>query len=257
MTNTRIFAGSESFDIGVPVISFKDAGGLDFSKSKTGYRWRNLSHKELQAVTKQAVIHWSVSRMPIPTFNGMIASKVSCHFLIADDINDYGVATIYQTLDIQHVGFCQGSHTNGTSFNDIGISTELIYFPQYYENKTLYTPDTVKRLGGTTDHPVVRGDIHGTKLSVHTPSTAQYRSLCSLLWGISNLFPNIPQTFPKDENGNRITTVVDDPLNYEGLCSHYHLTRRKIDCCSLNEELIENELEEFSKAGYQIYRQIK
>jgi len=253
--NTKIYSSENSFDIGIPVISFKEPNGLDFSTAKKGWQWRSLSHAKLKESYKQAVVHWTVSGLAKPTFDSMKSIGVSCHFLIDDDINDHGVATIYQTLDIQHVAFCQGKHTNGVSLNPLGISTEICYFPQYYENKTLYTESTVKKLGGTTDHPVVKAPVHGSTLSVHTPSEAQYKALCSLLWGINNLFPDIQAKFPQ-KNNKRITTVVDDPLNYNGFCSHYHLTRRKIDCCSLNEEFIENSVSEMNNVGYNIYRKI-
>lgn len=251
MTNTGIIAGSESFDIGCRVET-----KYNFATNKKGWQWRNLNYNQLQDTYQHIVTHWSASWNANTTFNGMSSIGVSCHFLIDDDINDDGIATIYQTLDIQHVAFCQGKHKDGRSLNPVGISTEICYMPQYYENKNLYSSANIKKYNITDDHPVVKAPVHGTNLSVHTPSEAQYKALCSLYWGLNNLFPNITAQFPRDSKNNYLTTALSDPFKYTGFVDHRQLTKRKADCCALNFRRIETDVKEMLDVGYNIYRQI-
>jgi hypothetical protein len=74
--------------------------------------------------------------------------------------------------------------------------------------------------------------------------------LYQLIWGFSELFPKVPAKFPTDKDGNYITTVLKEPLEYSGLLSHYHLTKEKIDTAGLDYALVEKEVALRKKFGF-------
>lgn len=250
MANTKIYATeTEGFDIGAPVLKWNDKEGLDFIPNKNYYNTNCKDLKSLQNVIKQFTVHWSVTYRARPMFNGLNAQKISCNFMIDDDCNNDGFATIFQCLPMNKLGYSQGSHTNGVSFNRLGPGVELSYMPQRWEGDQ-YTDALCKR-HNVPKHDTKKASVHGTTLTIHVPTVAQMKSLKSLIWGFGELFPNLPATFPRD------TTVLKDPLNYKGLVTHYQLTRRKIDVAGLEFDEIEKDVKEMKDVKYNIFRKIK
>ena len=241
--NTSIFATfDKSFDINCPVIKWDEPNGFNaipFNK----YSKRNISFEELVAKTTQFTVHWSVTYTAASTFSGLKSRGLSCNFIIGDDCNNEGYATIYQTLPLIYAGWSQGG-----SHNTMGPGVEISYMPQAYE-KDMYTSSIMAKQK-VPSHETVMADVHGQKLKVHIPTKAQSNSLVQLIWGFSELFPNIPMEFPKDQNGKYITTNLKDPMKYSGLMSHYHITRGKIDTAGLDYAFIEKEVAQRKLVGY-------
>lgn len=241
MPNTSIFAGEKSFDIGCRVIKWDEPQGLNltpygkFSKS-------NLNYDGLKSKVKQFTVHWSVTYRSAHTFTGIKARGLSVNFLIDDD-DVGGYATIHQCLDCTNFGWSQGG-----SFNTLGYGVEMAYMPDAF-TADRYTPALINKFN-TQAHETAFSPVHGTKLKVHLPTKAQINSLIQLLWGISELFPNVSSSFPKNDKGEYITTKLSAPEAYKGYLSHYHLTKEKIDTAGLDYKYIEEQVELRKKLGY-------
>ena len=242
MTNTSIFAGEKTFNIGCRVVKWDEPNGLDFTSLKK-YSPRNCTYTELQQKIKQFTVHWSVTYRANHMFNGLKARGLSVNFMIDDDCNDNGFATIYQCLDCKHAGWSQGG-----KFNSLGPGVEISYMPQAWE-KNMYSAYSQKKWR-VPPHETMVAPVHGTKLKVHLPTNAQIESLYQLLWGFSELFPNVPAKFPRTTQGFPITTKLEKPEEYVGFVSHYHLKRSKIDTAGLDYEKIEEEVASRKKWGF-------
>lgn len=242
--NTKIWATfTDSFDIGIPVKKWDEPDGLNFIPHGD-YRKRDISHEALKKIIKQFTVHWSVTYRAFNMFNGLKVRGLSCNLMIDDDENENGYATIYQNLPIMYAGWSQG-----TGLNDIGAGVEISYMPQAWEDGSLYSDYNCKKWN-VPKHETTIAPVHGTKLKVFIPTKAQINSLKRLIWGFSELFPDIPMQFPKNSDGSFITTVLKNPKNYTGLANHYHLKRSKIDTAGLDMKDIEETVAEMKKWGY-------
>jgi len=255
MVNTSIWAtDNDSFDLGCRVVKWDEKGGFDLSK-KWKYTNTKLNDlKKLQEKLTQFTVHWSATYRASHMYNGLIARGLSVNFMIDDDETEEGFATIYQCLPIYKLGWSQGSHTNGVTFNSLGPGVELSYQPARFQEDWYDAHDQKK--WKVPLHDSTKAKIHGTTLSVHLPTEAQMKSLCSLMWGFSELFPDIPMTFPKNSSGEVLTTVMKDPLKYKGACGHFHLRRGKIDPAGIDFDRVEKDVAEMKSVGYNIFRKI-
>jgi len=241
--NTRIYAADKSFDIGCRVIKWDEPGGLDLTPYKKYSRQNGATHQELEKLLTQFTVHWSVNYRSKHTFNGLKARGLSCNFLIDDDRDQNGYASVYQPLDVQFAGWSQGK-----KFNTMGAGVELAYMPQAWDEDMYDAND--QRKWNVPPHENKVAPIHGTKLKCHLPTEAQMNSLKALIWGYCELFPNIPPEFPKNEDGSFVTTKLKDPHGYTGLVNHYHLRRDKVDTAGLDMEDIEREVARRLTLGY-------
>lgn len=240
MDNQKIFAGDKSFDIGCRVYKWNEPGGLDLTPYKK-YSTKKGSFEDLSKQVKQFTVHWSVTYRAKDTFTGIQARGLSSNFIIGDDdINGY--ASIYQCLDLFNFGWSQGG-----SFNTTGYGVEVSYMPDAF-TANRYTPEIISKYNVQT-HDTTLAPVHGTKLKVYLPTKAQMNSLVQLIWGITEMFPNVKPEFPKN-NGEYITTKLASPETYCGCVSHYHLTKEKIDTAGLDYSLIEKEVDQRKKLGY-------
>lgn len=244
--NTKIWATfDKSFDIGCRVIKWDESDGFNFIPNKK-YTKRDVSYEILKNKLTQFTVHWSVTYRSKYMFNGLKARGLSVNFMIDDD-NVNGYATIHQCLPIMYAGWSQGS-SGGRSFNSLGPGVEISYMPQKWETDMYDAHDQKK--WGVPPHDSVRAPIHGTHMTVHLPTKAQMESLYQLIWGYCELFPEIKAEFPKDDNGNYITTVLSKPHDYVGLVNHYNLRRSKIDAAGLDLAKIEKEVAARKLLGY-------
>jgi len=239
--NTSIWTAEKSFNIGCRVIKWDEPEGLNFLPYKK-YKYRNCKYEEIKNVLTKFTVHWSNTYKAKHAFDGMVAMNFSSNFLIEDDNID-AYATIYQALPIECTGWSQG-----TGFNDSGAGVEIAYNPRAWEGD-MYDNNDCKKWN-VPKHETTVAPIHGTKLKVYLPTQAQMNSLIQLIWGYCELFPKVKPEFPKDKNGNYITTVMGYPLGYNGLLNHFHWKRGKIDCCGLDMKKIEKELQKRIKTGY-------
>lgn len=241
--NTSIWATFEdSFDIGCRVIKWDESNGKSLIPYKK-YIKRDISFNELSKLMKQFTVHWSVTYRANHVYNGVKSRGLSCNFAIDDDCNENGYATIYQYLPIMYGGYSQGG-----SFNALGPGVEMAYMPQAWE-KNMYSLWARKKYN-VPSHSTTIASVHGTKLKTYLPTQAQLNSLYKLIWGFTELFPEVPAEFPKTPQGFYCTTTLSNPKEYIGLVSHYHLTRRKIDTAGLDYSVVEQQIREMKIAGY-------
>jgi len=254
--NTSIWATDrpeDAFDIGCRVVKWDEAEGFNLAKT-----WKYTPTKcndldSLQKKISQFTVHWSVTYRAKHMYNGLKARGLSVNFMIDDDCDENGFATIYQCLPISKLGWSQGS-LNGRSFNGLGPGVELSFMPQAWDDEMYDAGDQAK--WNVPPHEKTKGRVHGTTLTVYKPTEAQMKSLKCLIWGFSELFPDVPAEFPKDDSGNLITGQLKKPHDYKGLCNHYNLRRAKIDCAGLDTESIEDDVAEMKALGYNIFRTI-
>lgn len=245
--------------MGPPVIRWKDPNGLSaydedeiesFEEDrKTGkvkktvvkgkrYKMRNISDGDLEKLGEKVnkfVVHHSVTYRNKDTFAGLNARGLSVHFMIDDNANKNGFATIHQCLDMRDIAYATGG------LNDLSIGVEIAVMPQRWDNPSLYSEANRKR-HKVTKHTTTTDTINGHKFKCFGPTDAQVKSLIHLIDGVRHLLPNIPGTFPK-KNGKYIKRVIQDYRNYAGLLNHYNATKvGKIDCLGLNLKYIEKEL---------------
>lgn len=245
--NTRIWATFEkSFDIGCSVIKWDEPGGFNFIPYKKYSRRGGMSFEDLSKALTQFTVHWSVTYRAKHMFSGLNVRGLSCNFMIDDDRNLNGYATIYQCLPIMYAGWSQGSYKR-KSFNGLGPGVEISYMPQAWQEDMYDAND--QRKWKVPPHDVMVAPIHGTKMRVHLPTKAQMNSLKALIWGYCELFPRVPAQFPK-KNGSYITTKLSNAHDYIGLVNHYHLRRDKPDAAGLDMEDVEKEVNQRLIFGY-------
>lgn len=233
MSDTVIVASGQEMDIGCKVIKWKDPGGFSFYSTKR-YTARNVELDVLRRQVKTFVLHHSATYTAKHTYVGLITRGLSVNFIIDDNDVD-GYATIYQCLDIKDAAW---SHA---PLNLRGPGVEISYQPMASTMSEAYSEINQKKYG-VPPHLIVDDRIHGQKIRAFSPTQAQLKSTVALLTGFAKLFPDIPMVFPKDSDGNLIKTSIPNPEKYQGLLTHYNVTRNKIDPLGFPSAQVEAEI---------------
>ena len=234
--NTSIVASGEKQDIGCRVVLWDEPNiGKSFYLGKKKYHSRQKTLAELQNIIKSIVLHHTVSYTAKDTHVGIIGRGLSVNFIIDDDINNDGCATIYQCLDIKDGGYSQ------TICNESGPGVEICLRPDFWANPELYSAKNIANYK-VTPHKQIEDKVHGANFKCFGPTEAQHNSIIRLLNGFFKMFPKLPREFPKNDDGTISKTLIKDPTNYKGVMNHYNLDRQKIDCLGLDLEKIESEI---------------
>ncbi len=237
MINYSIVVAGQKFDTGARVVLWDEPGGFSFYKSGK-YSSRKSDLTKLQTEVDSFILHHSVTYTAKSTYTGLLGRGLSVNFIIDDDSKD-GIATIYQCLDVRDAGW---SHS---PMNFRGPGVEISYHPAIWDNPNYYSAANIKK-HGVQPHPVVEDRIHGQKLKVNGPAESQVKACVALLHGISQAFPAMRMTFPRDAAGNIIKTVVPNP---SGLLHHYNITKQKIDSAGMPNEELEKQLKIWNHLG--------
>ena len=137
-------------------------------------------------------------------------------------------------MDMNNVAY----HAGGKTWNNrsVGVEISNAYYPKYQD---WY----VKREYG--ERPVVNDAyVHGRKLEEHLGFyPVQIEALKALMKAV-NKATGIPLQTPLDRSGNTNTKVSKKCAEgrFEGFISHYHLTKRKIDCAGMKLDRLINEV---------------
>lgn len=229
MENSKIYFNSNtSQEIGCKVVLWNQNPNYSFY-TNSKFRLRN-SDEAYRDIT-QCVYHHTVTYNAAQAFRALVSQNLSVNFIIEDDMNEDGCATIYQCLMIKDIGF---SHK---PLNHKGPGVEICYRPEAWQNKNLYSEENIKR-NNVRPHELVKDNIHNMNLNVFAPTRAQLKSSAKLAFGISRLVKNVKLEFPKS-NGNYIKTTISNPENYSGLLHHFNITRNKIDPAGFDTEFVE------------------
>jgi len=176
------------------------------------------------------VNHWDVCLSSHSCQNILDKRGISVHFLIDND------GTIYQTLDVQHAAWHAGSaRTNRPS---IGVEISNAYYPKYQD---WYVKN------GFGPRPIIEDAwVHGTKLSEFTGFYPEQIEALKSLWKAIKNATDIPYETPTNQFGKTSTKYEQDVAygNFSGFVSHYHVSKRKIDCAGLDIASILEDLKE-------------
>lgn len=194
------------------VILFNEDDGLRLGPKN--YRKHNGARKPTMFV-----VHWDVCLSSRSCFNILQNRGLSVHFLIDND------GTIFQIMDCNDIGWHAGNRkVNNTS---IGVEMSNAYYPKY---QALYK----KR--GFGERPMMEGiSVHGKELEPFTGFyPVQLEALKALTEALNKAY-DIPLVSPT-EKGEPVDTVFPDAKSakFKGIVSHFHLTKRKIDCAGLD-----------------------
>ena len=194
------------------VVLWSEPDGLSLSKGYTPYfEPRNI---------KSFVNHWDVCLNSKTCARVLRDRGISVHFCIDND------GTIYQLLDTNHACW----HAGGRAWNHSSIGVEISngYYPKYqswYEKH------------GFGERPIVSGEtVHGNKMKDFTGFYPVQLDALKALWKAVHEGIGIPLEAPTDSEGNTLKGVSKAAAanKFEGFVSHYHLTKRKIDCAGLD-----------------------
>ena len=216
----RIVYNSKEFPIewDKPVL-WTDKGGL---MAKLG-NYKSMAGQRLRK-PPQFVNHWDVCLSSKSCQRVLDKRGISVHFLIDND------GTIYQTMDLQHIGWHAGS--SKINAKSIGVEISNAY--------DLKWQSWYKR-NGFGERPIVAdAQVHGKTLGAHLGFYPVQLEALQALWKAVHLACGIPLETPTGAAKNTYTSQVSSG-KFKGFVSHYHITKRKIDCGGLDiEKLLED-----------------
>ena len=216
----RIVYNSKEFPIEWDkTVLWTDKGGL---MAKLG-SYGNMAGKRARKPT-MFVNHWDVCLNSSTCQRVLDRRGISVHFLIDND------GTIYQTMDLQHIGW----HAGNSKINAKSIGVEI---SNAYDTKW----QSWYKKHGFGERPVIHdAEVHGSTLEPHLGFYPIQLQALQALWKAVNLACGIPLETPTGTAKNAYTSEVSSG-RFKGFVSHYHITKRKIDCAGLDiEKLLED-----------------
>jgi len=198
-----------------PTVIWSDSGGLD-AKEKTYTSFAGKKPREV----KTFVNHWDVCLSSKSCQKVLDKRGISVHFMIDND------GTIYQALDTQHAAWHAGNKT--VNLTSVGVEISCAYYPKYQER--------YKKMG-LEERPIVEGAVvHGRKLDPFLGFYEVQLKALKALWKAIHEAHGVPYECPLNEDGTRLLSASDKVASgkFEGFVNHFHITRRKIDCVSLD-----------------------
>jgi len=174
------------------------------------------------------VNHWDVCLNSKSCQNVLNRRGASVHFLIDND------GTIYQTMDLQHAAWHAGS--SRTNRPSVGVEISNAYYPKYQ--------DWYKK-HGFGERPIVEDAwVHGEKLDPFTGFYPVQIEALKSLWQAIHHATNIPFLTPLNQFGSTSTKYEQQVAygKFSGFVSHYHVSKRKIDCAGLDIKSILDEI---------------
>ena len=194
------------------VVLWSEDGGLKIRNGYTPY----FEKRKINMF----VNHWDVCLDSTTCVKVLNKRNISVHFCIDND------GTIYQMLDMNHAAWHASSRK--VNHKSIGIEIANAYYPKYqswYKKK------------GFGERPLMENaEVHGKKLEPFTWFYPEQIKALQALWKAINKGVGIPLECPVDINGNTSTTINKKVQagTFKGFISHYHVTKKKIDCAGLD-----------------------
>ena len=175
------------------------------------------------------VNHWDVCLNSRSCNDVLNRRGISVHFLIDND------GTIYQTMDMQHGAWHAG--TSRVNRASVGVEITNAYYPKYqnwYERN------------GHGERPVVEGAwVHGSKLDPFLGFYPVQLEAAKALWEAVGSVTNVELQTPLSQFEKTETKYIQDVVygKFAGIVSHYHCSKRKIDCAGLDIKALIDEIE--------------
>ena len=279
--NTQITVAGRKFDIGTPVINWKDKQGFNgynttkytheeenrkTGKTETrvakGRRYTPRKHKKGLEKFKQIVIHHTGGFTAERCFKTLHEHrKLSVQFIP----DDHGI--IYQPLDAVEYAWHAGKA------NPIASGIEAVLFPDAERKPDAYSAARCERLG-LAPHKIITQTIKGRTRKVFAMPDKQIDSiarLCAGLW-YARAFLKCEKSagfmksksqiyiatdlqsykapfFPMDKQGEIPLRKIPDPLSHEGLILHMQLSSKKWDAAGIR-------YGEFERVVYDYYSEM-
>ena len=175
------------------------------------------------------VNHWDVC-LSSKSCQGVLNRRgASVHFLIDND------GTIYQTMDMQHAAWHAGS--SRTNRPSVGVEISNAYYPKYQ--------DWYKK-NGFGERPLIEDAwVHGSQLDPFLGFYPAQIEAAKALWKAIHTATGIPYKTPLNQFGKTSTKYEQDVAygDFSGFVSHYHVSKRKIDCAGLDIKTLLEEAE--------------
>lgn len=239
MDNTCIKVCGKKFDTGTRVILWDEQDGLSFYQSGK-FVPRPVPIDTLRQTINSFVIHHSVTFTAHSMYRGLKARGLSVNFMIDDDVNENGCATIFQLLDVKDYGFSQKGH------NHLGAGVEISYYPDAWDHPNRYSQENIDKWG-VQPHKIVSDKIKGRTFTVFAPTDAQVKACIHLISGYKKAFPDLELKFPRDENGEFMAFTVHHELR-KGLLHHFNIDTQKVDAMGFPTDYVEEEVNRLDQA---------
>ena len=178
--------------------------------------YRTIQRKRIPTMV---VTHWDAALSAKACYNILKKREISSHFVIDND------GTIYQMVDTQNVAWHAGNRkVNNVS---IGIDFSNAYYLKY---QAFY------RRRGFGNRPILTNSkVHGRVLKSHLGYyPVQIEAYKALIKSLHDHY-GIELKCPLEVGGRMLCGVSEEAAEakFKGVVSHFHLTKRKIDCAGL------------------------
>ncbi len=203
------------------VVLWDESGGLKASKGSYTSFAGHADRKPTMFVN-----HWDVCLSSESCQKVLSKRGISVHYMIDND------GTIYQALDTQHSAW----HAGGRKCNLKSIGVEISN--AYYIDK--YQKWYVKN--GFGERPIVTdAHVHGRSMKPFLGFYDVQIEALKALWKAIHKAVDIPYQTP---TGSEKWAVCSDAAKakFSGYVSHFHLSRKKIDCANLDIEKLLGEI---------------
>ena len=165
------------------------------------------------------VNHWDVCLNSRSCNDVLNKNGISVHFLIDND------GTIYQTMDMQHGAWHAGSERVNRA--SVGVEISNAYYPKYSD---WYVQN------GYGERPMMDDAwVHGQKLDPFMGFYPEQIEAAKALWKAVASASNVKLKTKLNQFG-KVSTKYEKEIVYgkfEGVISHYHCYKGKIDCAGL------------------------
>jgi len=199
------------------VVLWDETGGLK-AKDRSYYDYSGKKDRN----PTMFVNHWDVCLSSSSCSKVLNKRGISVHFLIDND------GTIYQTVDTQQG--CWHAGVGKINHRSIGVEISNAYYTKY---QSWYEKN------GFGPRPVVDDAwVNGSKLREHLGFYPVQVAAAEALWSACSRAYDIPLvSISSGDEDFKTSTRTESTVasgKFKGIVSHYHITKRKIDCGGLD-----------------------
>ncbi len=224
-SNYIVFNGNFTHINWDKVVLWSEPKGLK-AKKGTYYDYTGRPKRKV----RYFVNHWDVCLSSKSCQRVLDKRGISVHFLIDND------GTIYQTLDLQHAAWHAGSER--TNRPSIGVEITNAYYPKYQD---WYIKN------GFGERPIIeKAFVNGNELGPFTGFYPKQLEALKALWKAIHEATEIPYETPVNQFGKTSNYYQQNVAygKFKGFVSHYHVSKRKIDCAGLDIKSMLDEVKE-------------
>tara|TARA_Y100000034_G_scaffold60611_1_gene73638 strand:+ start:2369 stop:3274 length:906 start_codon:yes stop_codon:yes gene_type:complete len=176
------------------------------------------------------VNHWDVCLSSRTCQDVLNKRGISVHFLIDND------GTIYQSMDMQHGAWHAG--TSRVNRASVGVEISNAYYTKYQ--------DWYKRNGHGERPLKTDAWVHGNKLEPFLDFYPVQIEAAQALWKAIEPITKVEFKTPLNQFDKTETRYIQEVVygKFAGIVSHYHCSKRKIDCAGLDIQQLIDEIQE-------------